>query len=57
MNVSSSVGTCVEELGLKEKEQVQKGEASFEDEVARSTKVARKLSLDSLSANEEVHES
>ena len=54
MNDGSSIGTCVEALGLQEQEQAQKGQASFEAEVARSTKVARRLSLDSLRTNEEV---
>ena len=54
MNDGSSIGTCVEALGLQEQEQVQQGESSCEAEVARSTKVARRLSLDSLRTNEEV---
>ncbi|TMX05720.1 hypothetical protein EJD97_005452 [Solanum chilense] len=56
MNVGSSVGAPVEAIELREQEQVQNGEASFEDEVARSTKVARRLSLNTLSANTEVLE-
>ena len=55
-NVGSSVGTRVEAIELMEQEQDQKGEESFEDEVARSTKVARRLNLNSLRTNEEVLE-
>ncbi|XP_015072451.1 uncharacterized protein LOC107016517 [Solanum pennellii] len=56
MNVGSSVGTRVEAIGIREQEQDKKGTESFEEGVARSSKVSRSLSLNSLSANEKVHE-
>ena len=56
MNDGSSAEACVEALGLQEQVPAQKEDASIEAEVARSTNVVRKLSLDSLRPYEEVFE-
>ena len=44
----------MEAVGSQKQEQVQKGEVSYEAEVAKSSKVAWRLSLDSQRTNEEV---
>ncbi|TMW81456.1 hypothetical protein EJD97_009515 [Solanum chilense] len=56
MNDVSLTEACVEALGIQEHVPAEREETSSEAEVARSTTVVRKLSLDSLGTDEEVFE-
>ena len=56
MTVGSSIGARVEAIEVNEQEQAQNEEESFEKRVLVSSKVSRRLSLNSTSEKEEAHE-
>ncbi|TMW82073.1 hypothetical protein EJD97_006894, partial [Solanum chilense] len=56
VTVGSSVGARVEAIEVNEQEQAQNEEESFEKRLSVSSKVSRRLSLNSTSEKDEVHE-